>query len=94
MSLREVWEAAASSPFEPAIGKDSQLYVGLLLIFTGTYASLPLRNRVLISSRLNSDCSLRPEYGYPKYCEYSLIVLDRSLVSIPVFGIPASIAFG
>ena len=37
MSLREVWDAAASSPFEPSVGKDSQLAVGLVLIFTGAY---------------------------------------------------------
>lgn len=35
MSLHEVWKAAASSPFEPAIGKDSQLYVGFLLLIVG-----------------------------------------------------------
>ena len=35
MSLHEVWQAAASSPFEPAVGKDSQLYVGFLLLLVG-----------------------------------------------------------
>lgn len=63
MSLREVWEAAASSPFEPTIGKDSQLFVGLFLIFSGLILTV-------------------------------LFGLNRSLVSVPVFGIPASIAFG
>ena len=40
MSLREVWDAAAASPFEPAIGKDTQLYVGLVLVFIGTDLAL------------------------------------------------------
>lgn len=39
MSLREVWEAAASSPFEPSVSKESQLTIGLTLIFIGTCLS-------------------------------------------------------
>lgn len=35
MSLREVWDLAAGSPFEPAIGKNSQLTVGMTLVFIG-----------------------------------------------------------
>lgn len=36
MSLYEVWQAAASSPFQPTVGKDSQLTLGLLLLLIGT----------------------------------------------------------
>ena len=35
MSLHELWEAAASSPFEPSIAKDSQIYIGFPLLLTG-----------------------------------------------------------
>jgi hypothetical protein len=35
MSLHEVWQAAASSPFEPSVGEDSQLYVGFILLLIG-----------------------------------------------------------
>lgn len=63
MSLKEVWDAAAASPFEPAIGKESQLLVGLFLISIGLVLTVA--------------------FG-----------LNRSLVSVSVFGIPASIAFG
>ena len=35
MSLHEVWQAAASSPFQPTVGKESQLYIGLILLFIG-----------------------------------------------------------
>jgi hypothetical protein len=35
MSLHEVWKAAASSPFEPSVGKSSQLYVGFILLLLG-----------------------------------------------------------
>jgi cell cycle checkpoint protein len=50
MSLYEVWEAAASSPFSPSVSKDNQLTVGFTLLiigvlFTGLFGlnrSLPL----------------------------------------------------
>ncbi|KAL1795051.1 hypothetical protein ACET3X_006867 [Alternaria dauci] len=32
--LVDVWEAAASSPFSPAIGKDTQFTVGFVLLAT------------------------------------------------------------
>lgn len=35
MSLLEVWEASAATPFEPFIGKDSQLIVGFTLLISG-----------------------------------------------------------
>ncbi|SPO02120.1 uncharacterized protein DNG_04793 [Cephalotrichum gorgonifer] len=34
-SLREIWTAAQGSPFTPAIGKDSQFYVGFGLLVLG-----------------------------------------------------------
>jgi cell cycle checkpoint protein len=35
MSLNEVWEAAAGSPFHPAIPKERQFVVGFSLLLTG-----------------------------------------------------------
>jgi hypothetical protein len=35
-SLHEVWEGAAGNPFVPTIGKDSQFWVGILLLILGT----------------------------------------------------------
>ena len=36
-SLHEVWTAAQGSPFVPAIGKDSQFYVGFGLLTLGLF---------------------------------------------------------
>ncbi|KAK3710737.1 hypothetical protein LTR37_010156 [Vermiconidia calcicola] len=30
--LREIWEASKSQPFEPTVGKQSQFYVGFILL--------------------------------------------------------------
>lgn len=50
MPLKETWNTAASSPFQPAIGKDLQLYVGLLLIIAGTILTVSFGlNRSLTS---------------------------------------------
>ena len=62
-SLQQVWQAAASNPFQPAVVKDSQLSVGLLLLLAGLILTV-------------------------------LFGLNRSLVAVPLFGIPASLAFG
>ncbi|KIV96041.1 hypothetical protein B0A52_06663 [Exophiala mesophila] len=62
MSLHEVWQAAASSPFQPSVSKDSQIAVGLLLLLVGLILTI-------------------------------LFGLNRSSSSIPIFGIPASLAF-
>lgn len=63
MSLHELWEAAASSPFQPAVSKESQLTLGLTLLLVAAIFTI-------------------------------LFGLNRSLVSLPLYGIPASLAFG
>lgn len=63
MSLYEIWEAAASSPFTPAVSKDSQLTVGFTLLLIGVIFT-------------------------------GLFGLNRSLPSVALFGLPASLAFG
>ena len=62
-SLRDIWEASASQPFEPTIGKNSQIIVGftllvLAILLTGLFglsmAHCNLRDvraRVLIAVR-------------------------------------------
>jgi len=35
MSLHEVWEAAAATPFTPVISKDNQLLLGSTLLIIG-----------------------------------------------------------
>lgn len=34
--LLDVWEAASASPFTPAVAKDSQFTLGLVLLTVGT----------------------------------------------------------
>lgn len=63
MSLYEIWEAAASSPFNPSVSKDNQLNIGFILLIIG----------VLFTG---------------------LFGLNRSLPSVALYGIPASLAFG
>ncbi|KIW86802.1 uncharacterized protein Z519_12588 [Cladophialophora bantiana CBS 173.52] len=63
MSLYEVWQAAAGSAFQPTVGKESQLNVGLFLLLIGLIFT-------------------------------GLFALNKSPLSIPIFGIPASLAFG
>ena len=62
MSLNDVWEAAAGSPFTPAVSKDYQLTVGFAFLLTGVVLTI-------------------------------LFGLNRSFTSLPLYGIPASLAF-
>lgn len=62
MSLHEVWEAAAGSPFSPTVSKDYQLTIGFTLLITGVFLTI-------------------------------LFGLNRSFISLPLYGIPASLAF-
>ncbi|RMJ11098.1 hypothetical protein BHE90_003353 [Fusarium euwallaceae] len=64
-SLHEVWQAAATSPFFPAVNKGSQFWVAFLLLVLGFVLT-------------------------------GVFALNRSLLNVPVLGIPASlaIAFG
>jgi cell cycle checkpoint protein len=62
MSLNEIWEAAAGSPFAPVVSKDYQLTLGFALLLTGVVLT-------------------------------TLFGLNRSLISLPLYGIPASLAF-
>ncbi|KAK5109412.1 hypothetical protein LTR62_007078 [Meristemomyces frigidus] len=59
--LHDIWEASASQPFRPTIGKGAQFTVGFTLLLIA-----------LVLSGL----------------------FDNSLKNLPVYGIPASVAFG
>ncbi|KAH7155705.1 hypothetical protein B0J13DRAFT_232514 [Dactylonectria estremocensis] len=64
-SLHEVWQAAAGSPFNPSIHKDSQFWISFLLLALGIILT-------------------------------GAFALNRTLINVPLLGIPASaaIAFG
>ncbi|KAJ4987590.1 DNA repair protein [Stagonosporopsis vannaccii] len=80
--LADVWEAAAASPFQPAIGKDSQFAIGFALLF----ASLLLTGFFGLSTSTPRPASpATPAAHSPT---------DRSLANLPLVGAPASIAFG
>ncbi len=78
MSLFEVWQSAAGSPFQPTVGKDSQLFVGLFLLFIGETHAYSLLDVVLIIVGVIFT---------------GLFALNKSPLSIPVYGVPASLAF-
>jgi hypothetical protein len=79
-SLHEVWESAAGNPFVPVIGKDSQFTVGLSLLVVGT---------LLAGFFGLSELTIRLLRHI-----HSNSVEDRSLINIPLIGLPASLAIG
>lgn len=78
-SLHHAWESAVGNPFVPTIGKGSQFFVGITLLVTG----------ILLSGLFGlSMCSL-PKCNVKSANESA----DRSLVAVPLIGVPASLAF-
>lgn len=82
--LVDVWAAAAGNPFLPTVGKNTQFLVAFVLLllglsFFGFFAlSKPMGSRVpMAPSPLLHMLTTSP---------------DRSLVNVPVIGIPASLA--
>lgn len=78
--LLQVWEAAKADPYYPAIGKDSQFLVGFLLLATGT--------------RKHHDSQIYRSNGTIAFLLTGIFALNRSIVTLPLLGIPASLAFG
>lgn len=79
MSLYEVWQSAAGSPFQPTVGKESQLYVGLFLVLVGKLLLVVVNEAI--------------ELMGPGLIFTGLFALNKSPISLPVFGVPASLAF-
>ena len=79
--LHDIWEASASHPFEPTIGKGVQFNVGFtLLLFAFICSSL----FGLSMSTYQMEHSYTNSYHGP----------DNTLKNLPIYGIPASLAFG
>jgi hypothetical protein len=49
--LLDVWEAAASSPYQPSISKDAQFTLGASLLLIGTWGCRSLRGAAVANSR-------------------------------------------
>ncbi|KAI4658581.1 uncharacterized protein J4E79_006987 [Alternaria viburni] len=78
--LVDVWEAAASSPFSPAFGKNTQFTVGFVLLAI----SLILTTIFGLSTRHSHAPLANPTHAHTY----------RSFTNLPVLGVPASLAFG
>jgi hypothetical protein len=96
--LLDVWEAAAGSPYQPTIGKNTQFTVGFVLLFS---CMLPwcwsYRGALLMTRSSPPQCWIRPQYApthFRMLRPHTHNATDKSLVNLPVLGIPASIAFG
>jgi hypothetical protein len=77
-SLHQAWESAVGNPFVPTIGKGSQFFVGSTLLAIG----------LLLSGLFGLSKFLEPYTVDSKLMLYA----DRSLINIPLIGIPASVA--
>lgn len=102
--LLDVWEAAASQPFHPTIGKDTQFTVGFALLAACMLRSGPFwcsHSRALLTvcvalvlttifglSMSNTSALVFTPQSLTR------ILTDRSLVNLPILGVPASLAFG
>ena len=53
MSLNDVWEGAAGSPFYPAVAKDRQFLVAFTLLLTGNAPE-----RQIVTQCIDSDSAL------------------------------------
>ncbi|KAK3943751.1 hypothetical protein QBC46DRAFT_29765 [Diplogelasinospora grovesii] len=80
-SLHEVWQAASGSPFFPTVGKGSQFFVGFTLLLLGLLLTTVFALSMLPLHSRSFFILARADR-----------MLDRSLVSLPVIGIPASLA--
>ena len=79
-SLHEVWQAAAGSPFLPAIGKGTQFFVGFVLLLLG------------LAITAFFALSKRPSRIHCPPAAMLTMAPDRSLLNVPLLGVPASLA--
>ncbi|KFA72267.1 hypothetical protein S40288_02453, partial [Stachybotrys chartarum IBT 40288] len=80
-SLHEVWQAAAGRPFYPAVDKANQFIVASVLLLIGL-----LLTGFFALSKINCSC-----FNYGNGLT-DLPATDRSLVTVPLIGIPSSLA--
>ena len=81
--LSEIWAAAPGTPFLPTVGKGSQFLVGFTLLLVG----LALSGGFALSKPSFALRGLAAFSGANKAPR-----LDRSLVTLPLLGLPASLA--
>lgn len=79
-SLHEVWQAAAGSPFLPAISKSSQFWVAFILLLLGFSATGVFALSMLLKLCVQSLALSLMQNP------------DRSLVNVFVVGLPGSLA--
>nr|POF17095.1 hypothetical protein CFP56_57910 [Quercus suber] len=80
--LHDIWEASAGQPFTPSIGKDSQFAIGAVLLLSAFFLTALFG--------LSKCTPLEPYRGIASNRRDA----DNSLKNLPVYGIPASLAFG
>ncbi|KAI1132780.1 hypothetical protein F5Y10DRAFT_185573 [Nemania abortiva] len=84
-SLHEIWNSASGSPFKPTVGKGSQFLVGFVLLLVG----LGLTGGFAFSACwTNLVHAMRQFVG----CDADKLYTDRSLVNLPIYGVPAGLA--
>ena len=77
-SLHSVWESAAGNPYVPTVGKGSQFFVGITLLVIG----------ILLSGLFGLSMFSRSQF----IKSFTNRSQDRSLLNVPLIGIPASAA--
>jgi hypothetical protein len=96
--LADVWEAAAATPFQPTIGKNSQFTIGFALLFACMFS----RTRAVCGRANNAPALLLTGFfglSMPSTSPQLTTCTahahtDRSFINLPLVGAPASIAFG
>lgn len=78
-SLVQAWETAAGNPFLPTVGKQTQFLVASIFLILG----FTIAGTFTLSKAIP-----------PLLCAPSLLIntTDRSLVNLPLFAIPSSLA--
>lgn len=80
-SLQQLWEESASQPFQPSIGKSAQFTVGFTLLLIA----------FILTSLFGLSMSDDAQRTFFTCADH---VADNSLKTLPLYGIPASLAFG
>ncbi|KAF2664180.1 DNA repair protein Rad1 [Microthyrium microscopicum] len=78
-NLLQLWEAAKSSPFQPLVAKDLQFFVAFTLLIAAVLLTGVFG--LSKSTPFHSKCNANNN-------------TDRSILTLPALGVPASLAFG